>query len=125
MLFTPKTPLAQLASLLDSGKTTSRELVETALGRIATDGAAVFCRVDADGARRHADAIDALRRAGAGLSPLAGLPVSVKDLFDVEGQPTRAGSRVLADAPAALADAPAVARLRCTGAVLIGRTNMS
>src|SRR6202034_3698893 len=51
--------------------------------------------------------------------------ISVKDLFDVQGQPTRAGSRVLADAPPAVADAPAVARLRRAGAVLVGRTNMS
>ena len=52
-------------------------------------------------ARAAADAHDALRRAGTVLSPLAGIPVSVKDLFDIEGQVTRAGSRVLADAPPA------------------------
>lgn len=56
---------------------------------------------------------------------LAGLPVSVKDLFDVAGQPTAAGSIVLADAPSAARDAPAVARLRAAGAALMGRTNMS
>src|SRR5476651_2641276 len=98
-LFAPKTPLADLAAMLDAGTTTSRELTETALERIAADGGnggAAFCFVDADGARRQADALDALRRAGTRLSPLAGVPVSVKDLFDVQGQPTRAGSRVLA-----------------------------
>ncbi len=57
--------------------------------------------------------------------PLGGLPVSVKDLFDVAGQPTRAGSTVLHDAPPAQADARAVARLRAAGAAVIGRTNMS
>jgi Asp-tRNA(Asn)/Glu-tRNA(Gln) amidotransferase A subunit family amidase len=57
--------------------------------------------------------------------PLAGLPVSVKDLFDVRGQVTAAGSTVLADAPAATADSPAVARLRAAGASLVGRTNMT
>lgn len=57
--------------------------------------------------------------------PLGGLPVSVKDLFDVAGQPTQAGSAVLHDAPPALADARAVARLRAAGAAVIGRTNMS
>ena len=57
-------------------------------------------------------------------SPLAGLPVSVKDLFDVKGQVTAAGSRVLARASAASGDCPAVARLRQAGAGLIGRTNM-
>lgn len=56
--------------------------------------------------------------------PLAGLAVSVKDLFDVQGQPTPAGSTVLAQAPAAAQDSPAVARLRAAGATLIGRTNM-
>src|SRR5471030_2931988 len=127
-LFAPKTPLADLAAMLDAGTTTSRELTETALERIAADGGnggAAFCFVDADGARRQADALDALRRAGTRLSPLAGVPVSVKDLFDVQGQPTRAGSRVLADAAPARTDAPAIARLRRAGAVLIGRTNMS
>lgn len=56
--------------------------------------------------------------------PLAGLAVSVKDLFDIEGQPTLAGSVALADAPAALDDAPVVSRLRSAGATLIGRSNM-
>ncbi|MGO4813332.1 amidase, partial [Cupriavidus sp. 2MCAB6] len=62
--------------------------------------------------------------AGLVASPLAGLPISIKDLFDVQGQVTRAGSKALAGAPAS-ADAPVVARLRAAGAVLIGRTNMS
>nr|WP_286009731.1 amidase [Salinicola sp. S1-1-2] len=58
-------------------------------------------------------------------APLAGLPISIKDLFDVRGEVTRAASKVLADAPPATRDAPAVARLRRAGAVLVGRTNMS
>ena len=56
--------------------------------------------------------------------PLAGLAVSVKDLFDIAGQATPAGSTAMADAPAAAQDCPAVARLRAAGASLIGRTNM-
>ena len=56
--------------------------------------------------------------------PLAGIPVSIKDLFDIAGQTTAAGSTVMAHAPAAAADCPAVARLRAAGAVLAGRTNM-
>ncbi|WP_322052428.1 amidase [Paraburkholderia bannensis] len=126
--FPPAAPLHQLADALDAGTTTSRALVETALERIAAaggDGAHAFIQVDADGARRQADAQDALRRAGVKLSPLAGLPVSIKDLFDVAGERTRAGSRVLDEVAPATADAPAVARLRRAGAVLIGRTNMS
>ncbi|KAA0088733.1 amidase [Trinickia soli] len=126
--FAPFPPLAELAAGLAAGRTTSRELVETALERIADpsgQGATVFVEVDAARARANADAQDRLRAAGTVLSPLAGIPVSVKDLFDVEGQVTRAGSRVLADAPPATADAPAVARLRRAGAVIVGRTNMT
>ncbi|RQR64139.1 amidase [Burkholderia sp. Bp9126] len=126
--FTPFPPLAQLAADLAAGRTTSRALVDTALERIADpagQGAVVFTAVDADNARATADAHDRLRAAGTVLSPLAGIPVSVKDLFDVAGQVTRAGSRVLDDAPPATTDAIAVARLRRAGAVLVGRTNMS
>lgn len=65
------------------------------------------------------------RAAGNVPSLLAGLPVSIKDLFDVAGQVTAAGSRALAHQSAATSDATAVARLRAAGAVLLGRTNMS
>jgi aspartyl-tRNA(Asn)/glutamyl-tRNA(Gln) amidotransferase subunit A len=71
---------------------------------------------------------DEARHAAASASPqqrLAGLAFSAKDLFDLAGQPTPAGSIVLAHAPAAKADAPAVARLRAAGGALIGRTNMT
>src|SRR5580693_7137972 len=121
-------PLAQLAEALRAGRTTSRDLVEQALERIedpSGQGAIAFMHVDAARARAAADAHDALRRAGTVLSPLAGIPVSIKDLFDIEGQVTRAGSRALAHALPASADAVAVARLRRAGGVLIGRTNMS
>src|SRR5205085_5917255 len=67
---------------------------------------------------------DRLRKHGVRRSPIDGLPVSLKDLFDVAGEVTRAGSRILADAPAAKQDAAAVARLRAAGAVFVGRTNM-
>ncbi|KKB64712.1 amidase [Robbsia andropogonis] len=126
--FDPKTPIAELANALARGDTTSRALTEIALERIAAaggNGAHAFVSVDADGARAQADAIDTQRKAGRLLSPLAGLPVSVKDLFDVAGQPTRAGSAVLADAAPATSDAEVVSRLRAAGAVLIGRSNMS
>jgi len=66
-----------------------------------------------------------LRKAGIVPSPLAGLPISLKDLFDVAGETTSAGSAVLRDAPPAKADAPAVARLRAAGAVIVGRTNLT
>ena len=112
---------------LAHGRTSSRALVERALERIhdpAGEGARAFTRVYAEAARRDADHCDRLRRAGIVRSPIDGLPVSVKDLFDVAGDVTCAGSRLLADAAVAICDAAAVARLRAAGAVLIGRTNM-
>lgn len=126
--FTSFPPLARLAADLAAGATTSRALIESALERIAEpagQGATVFLETNADAARAAADAHDRLRTAGPVLSPLAGVPVSVKDLFDVAGQVTRAGSRVLADTEPARADAPVVRRLRQAGAVIVGRTNMT
>jgi aspartyl-tRNA(Asn)/glutamyl-tRNA(Gln) amidotransferase subunit A len=117
--------VAQLAQDLATGRTTSRALVETALARIADpkgEGARAFLKVYADTARAEADAADKLRAAGVVRSPVDGLPISVKDLYDVAGDVTRAGSKVLAIE--AKADAPAVARLRAAGAIVLGRTNM-
>ncbi|HTP60840.1 MAG TPA: amidase [Burkholderiales bacterium] len=116
-----------LARDLRAGKTSSRELVEQALARIADpagEGARAFMKVHADSARADADHADRLRKAGVLRSLVDGLPVSVKDLFDIAGDITRAGSKVLADAPPAAADAPAIARLRAAGAVIVGRSNM-
>jgi len=72
-----------------------------------------------------ASARDIAARPGISGKPLGGLAVSIKDLFDVNGEVTAAGSRVLADAPPADADCAAVARLRAAGAALLGRTNMT
>src|SRR5258705_13456870 len=69
--------------------------------------------------------MDGLREVNAAPSPFAGIPISIKDLFDIKGQVTRAGSRALDDSPPAEADAPAVARLRRAGFIVIGRTNMT
>ena len=115
------------AADLAAGRTTSTELVEAALERAtdpAGEGARAFVELDAEGARAVAGAVDRLRAAGAEPSPFAGIPVSVKDLFDVRGQVTRSGSVVLDRGPA-LADAPAVAAWRRAGLVLLGRTNMT
>jgi len=76
-------------------------------------------------AARRADALAAQGSPQNALPVLAGLPVTVKDLFDEDGVVTTAGSRLLRDAPPASADAPAVARLRAAGAAIVGRTNMS
>lgn len=121
--------IAELAEELAAGETTSEALVEDVLRRIsdpAGEGAMTYREVDASGAREVARAMDALRRAKAEPSPYAGIPVSVKDLFDVRGQVTRAGSRVLGkDGKAAVRDAGAVSRWRRAGLVVVGRTNMT
>ncbi len=84
-----------------------------------------FIRTSFESASRIAREVDAARAAGAPAPPLAGRAVSVKDLFDVRGEVTAAGSTVLAGEPAAAADSVMVARLRQAGAAFIGRTNMS
>ena len=105
--------------VLSAGQTTVADVLADA-ARIAASDA---CRhVYMPGALPHAQTGKAEPLLG--LQPLAGIPVSVKDLFDVAGQTTAAGSTVLADTPAALSDSTAVARLRAAGAVLAGRTNM-
>ena len=125
----PKHPtLATLAADLDAGRTTARKLVEECLARIADpagEGERTFIHVDKDAAIAAADAMDQLRKAQAAPSPFAGIPVSIKDLFDIRGQVTRAGSRALEDSAPAEGDAPVVARLRAAGFVVIGRTNMT
>src|SRR5690606_34379449 len=78
-----------------------------------------------DRARAAADAMDALRKAGAAPTAYAGIPIAIKDLADIAGEVTTAGSRALADAAPAEHDAPSVARLRRAGFVLIGRANMT
>jgi aspartyl-tRNA(Asn)/glutamyl-tRNA(Gln) amidotransferase subunit A len=120
--------LSGLASELASGKTTARALVEDCLARIEDttgEGARVFIRVDAAQARAAADGIDKLRAADSAPSLYAGIPVAIKDLADIKGQVTCAGSRALRDSPPATADAPSVSRLRRAGFILIGRTNMT
>src|SRR5216684_3299039 len=106
----------------------SRALVEDCLARIkdpAGEGRRVFLKVHAEAALAAADYCDRLRARGAAPSPFAGIPVSIKDLFDVAGDVTTAGSVVLRDAPPAARDAPAVARLRAAGFIPIGRSNMT
>src|SRR5690606_29843387 len=119
--------VAQLAADLAAGPTTSRELVKRALERIADpkgEGSRAFIRVYAEAARADAETSDRLRKAGVRRSAVDGMLVSLKDLLDVAGAVTRAGSRILENAAPAAHDARAVARLRAAGAVLIGRTNM-
>jgi aspartyl-tRNA(Asn)/glutamyl-tRNA(Gln) amidotransferase subunit A len=107
----------------------SRARLEQALERINDpkgEGARACLTVYPEAARAAADAADARAKAGISLGPLDGTIVSIKDLFDVAGEPTRAGSKILADeAPAAAADAPVVRRLRAGGAVIVAKTNMT
>jgi aspartyl-tRNA(Asn)/glutamyl-tRNA(Gln) amidotransferase subunit A len=125
----PNTPtLAALAEDLASGRSSARRLVDQCLARIADpsgEGVRTFVHVDAKAAIEAAEAMDRLRAVKAAPSAYAGIPVSIKDLFDIKGQVTRAGSRALDDSPPAEADAPVVARLRRAGFVVIGRTNMT
>src|ERR1700744_6775793 len=124
----PNPTLAALADDLEGGRTTARKLVEDCIARVADpagEGQRTFIHVDKDAALEAADAMDRLRRAHAAPSRFAGIPVSIKDLFDIKGQVTRAGSRALEDSAPADKDATAVARLRRAGFVVIGRTNMT
>ncbi len=106
-----------------------RDRLEQALARIADpkgEGARACLTVYADAARAAADAADARAACGASLGPFDGTIVSIKDLFDVAGEPTRAGSKILAEEAApAKADATVVQRLRAAGAVIIAKTNMT
>ncbi|ARU22277.1 amidase [Ralstonia solanacearum] len=128
-MMTPRPNMIRaLAAELAAGHTTSIALTEAALARAQSHraaGGAAYIDIDARAALDMARAADAARAAGNVPSLLAGLPVSIKDLFDVAGQVTAAGSRALAHQSAATSDATAVARLRAAGAVLLGRTNMS
>ncbi|TFZ01158.1 amidase [Ramlibacter rhizophilus] len=116
--------LAHWQTQLAAGRISSRELTEQALDAAQADRVS-FLAVHAQAARATADATDRLRAAGVPLPPLAGLPLSIKDLFDEAGQVTRAGSSVLASAAPAAADSTVVQRLRAAGAVIVGRTNMT
>ncbi|WP_421694796.1 amidase [Aestuariivirga sp.] len=120
--------LANLSRQLAEGQTTSRELVERALAAIADpsgEGARAFISVDADGARAAATFHDGQRQRGRAASALAGIPFSAKDIFDLSGEVTAAGSKVLKGAAPATADAIAIARLKAKGMIVIGRTNMT
>src|SRR5690348_6522329 len=105
-----------------------RDKLERSLAAIANpkgEGARACLSVYADAARAAADAADARAKAGISLGSLDGAILTVKDLFDVKGEPTRAGSRIEADTPPAKADAPVVRRLRAAGAVIVAKTGMS
>ena len=118
----------ELSAELEAGRVTSRALVEVCLDRIADgdgEGSRTFLKVYADEARAAAEAVDRARSLGMAPTPYAGIPVSIKDLYDVAGDVTTGGSMALRDAPPAAADCPAVASLRAAGLVIVGRTNLT
>ncbi|GAB6854487.1 amidase [Asaia astilbis] len=127
--YTPSSDtLLSAAERLAKGEVTSRALIERCLEKI--DGcdnarAAFSGDFSADRARQYADAADRIRAKGYAASPWAGLPVSIKDLFDIQGQVTRAGSTILANRPPAPKDAEAIAPLREAGFIFLGRTHMT
>jgi len=118
--------IAALTSRLSQGTLSSAELVEESLSRIESRGAELnaFQLVLADEARAAARAADRELRAGVRRGLLHGIPVAVKDIFDLAGTPTRAGTVILGER-AAESDSWAVARLKEAGAVIVGKTRMS
>ena len=116
----------KLGAELAAGRTTSRALVEQCLTKIAEpsgEGSRVFMKVYEEMALAEADASDKLRANGIVRSPMRASHIGERP-FDVSGDVTLAGSKALKDSPPARADAPAVARLRAAGAVVLGRTAM-
>ncbi len=115
-----------LAKKLASGEHTSGSLVRQALDRVEAHGdPAIFITLTAEQALRDAEESDRRRQQGRPLSAWDGIPMVWKDLFDIKGMTTTAGSRVYADAPPAERDAPVVARCKKAGLISIGKTNLT
>jgi aspartyl-tRNA(Asn)/glutamyl-tRNA(Gln) amidotransferase subunit A len=107
---------------------TSCDRLDHALARIEDpkgEGARACLTIYPQAARAAAEASDARARLGISLGPLDGAIITIKDLFDVAGEPTRAGAKIRANAAPAETDAPVVQRLRAAGAVIVAKTNMS
>ena len=122
----PLSSACDIGRAVASGRTTAREIMTASLARIATlnPDLGAFTDVTAERALRGADAVDAARARGETLGPLAGAPFSVKNLFDVEGLPTRAGSKINRERRPAVHDAFLVRKLEAAGAILVGALNM-
>jgi 1-carboxybiuret hydrolase len=117
---------AETAQAVGSGKLSALAATEAALARIARHDSVLnsFTDVTADRARAKARAVDAAIAAGQKVGPLAGVPFAVKNLFDVQGLPTRAGSKINRDLKPSSRDATLIERLEAAGAVLVGALNM-
>ncbi len=124
----PMTTIQEYAAALRAGRSSSLAITEASLERIeapAGEGARAFTRVYAEAARATARASDTLRAAGLSRSAIDGLPISIKDILDMAGETTLAGSVVRIGEPVAKEHADVVKRLLAAGAVIIGRTNMT
>lgn len=122
----PWATAAEIAADVGAGRTSATSVIEGALARIKERNPTLnaFTAVTTERALAKAQAIDAQHAAGKPLGPLAGVPFAVKNLFDVAGLPTLAGSKINRDRPLATADAPLIARLEAAGAILVGALNM-
>ena len=117
---------ADIAQAVATRKLSALEATEAALARIAKHDSVLnaFTDVTADRARAKAKTVDAAIAAGQDVGPLAGVPFAVKNLFDVQGMSTRAGSKINRDLPPATRDAILIERMEAAGAVLVGALNM-
>ncbi|MCP3386967.1 AtzE family amidohydrolase [Bradyrhizobium sp. CCGUVB4N] len=122
----PEMTAAEIAGAVAGGKMTALDATEAALARIKQHDTILnsFTDVTADRARAKARAIDADIAAGKTVGPLAGVPFAVKNLFDVAGLPTRAGSKINRDLAPSKRDAALIERMEAAGAVLVGALNM-
>jgi aspartyl-tRNA(Asn)/glutamyl-tRNA(Gln) amidotransferase subunit A len=118
--------VAEIARAVAGGETTALAVTEAALARIARLNPLLnaFTDVTGERARARAQAIDVARAAGKPPGALAGVPFAVKNLFDVRGLPTRAGSKINRERAPAGRDQPLIERLEAAGAVLVGALNM-
>jgi AtzE family amidohydrolase len=117
---------AEIAAAVSGGRTSASAVVEATLARIAAHNPLLnaFTAVTTERARARAQAIDAARATGNPLGPLAGVPFAVKNLFDVAGLATLAGSKINRDRAPAAQDSPLIERLEAAGAMLVGALNM-
>src|SRR5580700_3879533 len=117
---------SEIAEAVKGRKLSALSVTEAALARIAQHDPVLnsFTDVIADRARARARGVDAALAAGKIVGALAGVPFAVKNLFDVEGLPTRAGSRINRDLAPSPRDATLIERLEAAGAVLVGALNM-
>lgn len=125
-VFDPYRSAADIAADVREGRASAQAVTQAFLDRIASVNPKVnaFTDVTLERALQEASDIDATRNEGGDLGPLAGVPFAVKNLFDLEGRTTRAGSLIRRDAPLAPADADLVARLKQAGAICLGALNM-